>query len=137
MRTCFFVVFGMSMNLRALIEIEVVLIGSIIVLLLYLIRYINFRVLIKSDVFPEIFLAPRGLITILLFYQIPVHYQITNFSVEILSFVIIVTSLIMSIAIIVTPKIKPYDLMIIDIGLAPVNRESTLDEEEENINKLY
>ncbi|OYT15527.1 MAG: sodium:proton exchanger [Bacteroidetes bacterium 4572_77] len=123
MRTCFFVIFGMSINLRAILEIEVIVVGSIIVILLYLIRFINFKLFIKTDVFPEVFLAPRGLITILLFYQIPAYYQIESFSVEILSFVIIVTGLVMSLALIFTPSIKAEELTVIDIGLAPVSED--------------
>ncbi len=120
MRTCFFVVFGMSINLKALVDLEVVLIGTIIILLLYLIRYVNFKFIVKADTFPEVLLAPRGLITILLFYQIPVHYRISNFSVEILSFVIIVTSLVMAGAIMFTPRMSAEDLTVIDIGLTPM-----------------
>lgn len=125
LRTCFFVVFGMSINIPALFDLQVVIIGTIIILFLYLIRYINFKLFIKTDVVPEIFLAPRGLISILLFYQIPKHYEITNFSVEILSFVIIVSSIVMSLAIMFTPKIKLDNLTVIDIGLTPMEEEES------------
>ena len=135
MRTGFFVVFGMSINLKALIDLEVILIGTIIILLLYLIRYINFKFIVKSDTFPEVLLAPRGLITILLFYQIPIHYRITNFSVEILSFVIIVTSLIMAGAIMFSPRISAENLTVIDIGLTPME-DDFVDDEDDNTDEI-
>jgi Kef-type K+ transport system membrane component KefB len=118
-RTFFFLVFGMSIDVGGLFDVRVIVIGTIIVILLYLIRFLNFRLLLKTDVFPEILLAPRGLITILLFYQIPMDIQIKELSIEILSFVIIVTGLIMMAALIFTPNIKPKEMTIIDIGLAP------------------
>ncbi|NNF01606.1 MAG: hypothetical protein HKN22_02890, partial [Bacteroidia bacterium] len=45
--------------------------------------------------FPELFIAPRGLITIILFLSIPASYHIDRFSEGVVFFVIIVSSLIM------------------------------------------
>lgn len=115
-RTFFFVAFGMSINLEVFTDPSVLLVGTVIVVILYIIRYLNFKIFLKTEIFPEIFLAPRGLITILLFFSIPVHYQIKNFSVGILSFVIIVTSLVMTIALLLTPKTRPEEIEIIDLG---------------------
>lgn len=122
-RTFFFVAFGMSINLSELIELNVILVGSIITVILYLVRFLNFKIFLKTDVLPEIFLAPRGLITVLLFFSIPVQYQIMDFSVGIISFVILATSIIMMIALIAQPDIKTEELTIVDIGLAPAQEE--------------
>lgn len=120
-RTFFFVAFGMFIDLRELWDINVVIVGSVIVVIMYLVRYINFKIFLKADVFPEIFLSPRGLITILLFFSIPAQYQIADFSTGILSFVILSTGIIMMIALIAAPSIKPEELTIVDIGLAPAD----------------
>lgn len=101
-RTFFFVTFGLSIELSTMLDPSVLLIGSIIVIILYLVRYVNFRVFLRTSVFPEIFLAPRGLITILLFFSIPAQYLIDDFSIGILFFVILATSIIMMIALIKT-----------------------------------
>lgn len=120
-RTFFFVAFGMSINLAELIDPRVWTVGTIIVILLYLIRYVNFKLLLKTDVFPEIFLAPRGLITILLFYSIPANYLIEDFNVGILSFVILASGFIMMIALIVSPNINDKNTTIVDIGSSPAD----------------
>ncbi len=120
-RTFFFIAFGMSLDLVQMTNPKVMLIGSIIVVILYLIRYINFKTFLKTDVIPEIFLAPRGLITILLFYNIPAVYQIQDFSIGILSFVIVTTSLVMMGALIATPKHQIDSFTIVDIGVTPTN----------------
>jgi hypothetical protein len=53
---------------------------------------------------PQLFIAPRGLITVLLFYAIPEEAKIETFEPGILLFVIIGTSLIMTAAMIYDKK---------------------------------
>ncbi len=120
-RTFFFIAFGMSIDLIQMTNPNVLIVGSIIVLILYLIRYLNFKTFLKANVIPEIFLAPRGLITILLFYKIPEIYQIQDFSVGILSFVIITTGLVMMGALVATPSSTVDAFTVVDIGVTPEN----------------
>lgn len=120
-RTFFFVTFGLSINLSNLIDLRVILIGTLIVFILYFIRYINFK-LIRTSVFPEIFLAPRGLITILLFYSIPQVYLISSFSVGILFFVILATSVVMMLALIKTPDTEPLNPESISVDYDPLRK---------------
>jgi len=123
-RTFFFVAFGMFIDLSSLIDERVLLVGTLIVLIMYLIRYLNFKIFVKTDVFPEIFLAPRGLITILLFFQIPLAYQIDEIGRGLLLFVILATGIIMMIALLATPEAKVEELTIVDIGLSPSNDQA-------------
>jgi cell volume regulation protein A len=60
----------------------------------------------KDSVFPELFIAPRGLITILLFYSIPEEHAISDFNHGILFLLIIVTSIIMTYAMIKYKKLS-------------------------------
>ncbi len=106
-RTFFFLLFGFTIELNSLINPEVLLLGSIILLGLLVIRYLYFRFIIKTEIFPEIFLMPRGLITILLFYSIPAQYHIPYFDKGVLFFVIIGTSLLMSLGLIL---FRPKDI---------------------------
>jgi short subunit fatty acids transporter len=62
------------------------------------------RVFIGKDILPQLFVAPRGLITVLLFYAIPAEAQVANFESGILLFVIIATSLVMTWAMIKDKK---------------------------------
>ncbi|MFW5701654.1 MAG: hypothetical protein ACOCX7_01760, partial [Bacteroidota bacterium] len=120
-RTFFFVTFGFSINLAVLADWRVIIIGTIIVAILYLVRYLNFKIFLKTKVFPEIFLSPRGLITILLFFSIPAQYQIANFSVGILFFVILTTSIIMMIALMRTPGVRQGEVEYMEKGLSPTS----------------
>ena len=105
-RTLFFFVFGFSMEIEKILKKEIILSGIVIILLIYLIRYINLKVILKENVFPEIMIAPRGLITILLYYSIPKEYQIEYFEEGVLFFIIIVTSIVMMIGLLCYKKPK-------------------------------
>ena len=97
-RTFFFILFGYSINLTKLVQQEVVIVGSFIVATLLLIRLIYLTYLNpKEKPLPELFLMPRGLITILLFYNIPEKFRLMDFNNGILFFVILVTSFMMMI----------------------------------------
>ncbi|RLD59905.1 MAG: hypothetical protein DRJ05_05695 [Bacteroidetes bacterium] len=94
-RTFFFFIFGCSVSFALLYDFKIAITGSFIVAILYGIRYLYLRFLAKRNLYPELFIAPRGLITILLFYAIPEKYSIGLISEGVLFFVILVTSLIM------------------------------------------
>jgi hypothetical protein len=75
-------------------------ISSLIIISIYLIRYVLLKIFLGKDILPQLFIAPRGLITVLLFYAIPEEAILESFEPGILLFVIIVTSLIMTTALI-------------------------------------
>ncbi len=95
-RTFFFVIFGLTIVLASLISLKVAIISLLIIASIYAIRYVLLRVFLGKDIFPQLFIAPRGLITVLLFYAIPAQAQIETFESGVLLFVIIATSLIMT-----------------------------------------
>ena len=101
-RTFFFILFGYTMNLVLLLDVNVTLIGSLIIIVIIFIRYIFLRFISRSNLFPEIFIAPRGLITIVLFYSIPSSFKTSKFNEGILFFVIIVSALIMMFGLMLT-----------------------------------
>ncbi len=103
-RTFFFVLFGISISLSSLLNWEVALISLCILGALYLVRYIFIKLFIQKDIFPQVLLAPRGLITILLFFAIPVEYQLESFDSGILLYTIIISSLIMAGALVASGK---------------------------------
>jgi Kef-type K+ transport system membrane component KefB len=79
-RTFFFFIFGLTIDLRLLADMDVILTGSLLVLILFAIRFIYLRFFLHAHIFPELFFMPRGLITILLFYSIPTFYQLSKFN---------------------------------------------------------
>jgi NhaP-type Na+/H+ or K+/H+ antiporter len=109
-RTFFFVVFGITIVLSSLLSLQVLLISMLILATIYVIRFALLRTFLGSRVFPQLFIAPRGLITILLFYAIPSQAQVPGFEPGILLFIIIGTSLIMTWALI-KDKRKPNTLL--------------------------
>ncbi|MGJ8737952.1 cation:proton antiporter domain-containing protein [Zobellia laminariae] len=95
-RTFFFVIFGVTIVLASLMSLNVAMVSILIIASIYVIRFLILRIFIGKDILPQAFIAPRGLITILLFYAIPAEAEIAGFESGILLFVIIATSLIMT-----------------------------------------
>lgn len=95
-RTFFFVIFGASIAITSLFNIEVFLESVTILVSIYLIRYLVFLIVIRKKFLPQLYIAPRGLITILLFYAIPQEYSIPEFDNGTLLYVILASSLIMT-----------------------------------------
>ena len=103
-RTFFFLLFGYSIDLNFLNDQTVILIGSLIVLSLFLIRLLYLKFYFKTKVFPEVFFIPRGLITIVLFFKIPEQLKLANFNDGILFFIVLSTSIILSLGMIFYKK---------------------------------
>lgn len=97
-RTVFFVLFGMSIELHTLVDPLVIAITGLVLAVLFIVRYLHLKIFIRASIYPELFIAPRGLITILLFYAIPKELQSPDFNSGILLLTIISTSLIMMLA---------------------------------------
>ena len=95
-RTFFFVVFGLTIVLSTLLSVKVLLISLLILASIYAIRFVLLRTFLGKDILPQLYVAPRGLITVLLFYAIPAEAQLAEFEPGILLFIIIGTSLIMT-----------------------------------------
>lgn len=95
-RTFFFVIFGITIVLSSLLSINVAIVSLLIIASIYAIRFLVLMIFVGKDMLPQLFIAPRGLITVLLFYAIPSEAQIEGFESGILLFVIIATSLVMT-----------------------------------------
>jgi len=99
-RTFFFVVFGLSITLTSLVSFDVFCISIAVLIVLYFVRIVFLRLFYGKNLTPELFVAPRGLITVLLFYQLPLDIKSPSFDQGILLYVIIISSLIMTISLI-------------------------------------
>jgi len=89
----------MTIKLASLVNINVFIISALILAALYVVRFVALKPFLKS-IMPELWIAPRGLITILLFFAIPAVHQVEAFDQGILLYVIIISSLIMTFALI-------------------------------------
>ena len=99
-RTFFFVIFGFTIILTSLINFEVWLVSILVLAVLYGVRFAWFRLVIRKNIYPDIWMAPRGLITILLFYSIPENLAVAEFNEGILLLVILVSSITMAVSMI-------------------------------------
>lgn len=95
-RSIFFVLLGYSIKLSSLISLKVILLGFMVVVITYAIRWAILHRSFTSNVVLATTMAPRGLITVLLFFQIPNELQSQLFDEGITFFVVIASTLIMS-----------------------------------------
>lgn len=109
-RTFFFVVFGITLPLASLLSWNVWIISLIFLAITYLLRYLLFAIVEQKDYMPQVFIAPKGLITVLLFFAIPDDLKNEGFESGVLFVVIIATSLVMAWALIARNKKNEPDL---------------------------
>lgn len=97
-RSFFFVVFGFSINLSSLYSWQTAFLGGIILLIFYLTRLVTLATIARKNLFPELWIAPRGLITILLFFTLEQHpgFVIQGFDIGILLYPIFFSSIVMT-----------------------------------------
>lgn len=108
-RTFFFLIFGFTLNVESLFHLEVLKNGLIIISIIYVIRIIYQKIFVRSATLAEYFLAPRGLISILLFFSIPESLKLKGLGDGLLFFVILATSVIMTFGFFSLPKKKPVE----------------------------
>jgi Kef-type K+ transport system membrane component KefB len=95
-RTFFFLIFGFTLNVQSLLNLDVLIYGSGVVVIIYAIRIIYQKIFVRTASLAEFFLSPRGLISILLFFSIPESQKLKGVENSLLFFVILATSLIMT-----------------------------------------
>jgi hypothetical protein len=107
-RTFFFMLFGYSITLANLISWQLLGQGVLIVAVLTGLRFLYLRYAARTDLLPELFIAPKGLITVLLFYSIPAQHVLGDVSENILFVVILLTSILMMVGLIISHQ-KPTE----------------------------
>lgn len=108
-RTFFFLIFGFTLNVETLLKWDILINGIVIVFIIYLIRIGFQKIFVPAASVAEYFLSPRGLISILLFFSIPVDQTLAGIENAVLFFVILATSIIMTLGLVATrsPKSNP------------------------------
>lgn len=132
-RTFFFVIFGMSITLTSFYDLTVFVNSLFIVAALYAVRYVTLLIFARKNVFPELFIAPRGLITILLFFVLTngEQYVIENFDTGLLLYPILITSIIMTISLISYRGEKVTDVLLPQIALINKKDKSKTEKSDE------
>ncbi len=103
-RTFFFVIFGFTMNINQLNNFNIIANGLIVLGCIYLIRFAYLYFFRKKNLLPEGFVVPRGLISILLYYNLPQHLKLVEIGTPFLFMVVLGSSLVMSIGLMLTRK---------------------------------
>ena len=123
-RTFFFIIFGWSVYLGSLLSFNVIGLGLLVLVIIYLIRALILFLFNGTDVNPQLFLAPRGLITILLFFSIPKDFHPAIDFHGILLFVILFSCVVMTWALMRRKKKEEV------VSFDEENTPSSLGEEE-------
>jgi cell volume regulation protein A len=98
-RALFFMLFGFLIDIAEVLNTATILFAICITLAIFLVRYIVLTIFkIQSN--PLVFIAPRGLITILLFLSIPLSQQIEQIDKSLITQIIILSALIMMVGLI-------------------------------------
>ncbi len=105
-RTFFFVIFGFTINIYELNNGMVVINGLILLACLFLIRWMYLKAFRKENSGAEVFIAPRGLISILLFFSLPEALKIPDVGTAFLFMVVLGSSIIMSIGLLASKRQK-------------------------------
>jgi len=95
-RTFFFVIFGYSLQWALILKLDVILLSLAVAAIIFGLRFGFFKLLAKKHLFPEFLIAPRGLITVLLFYSIPQTMQIIPVNLGSVFLVVVITAITMA-----------------------------------------
>ena len=120
-RTFFFIIFGWSVSVGSMFNLKSIAIGIALLIIIYVVRAICLFIFSGKNIFPQIFLAPRGLITILLFFAIPKELTDKYDFNGVLLFIILASCLIMTWSLIRHKK-----------NLERFDNEDLLDDSEED-----
>jgi Kef-type K+ transport system membrane component KefB len=102
-RALFFLLFGYLIKTAEIINTDTILWALGIVLILFVLRLIQLK-LSKIPMFPLLFVAPRGLITILLFLSIAPEHNILIVNKSLIIQVILLTATVMMLGLMITAK---------------------------------
>ena len=95
-RTFFFVIFGMTLDFSGIANLSAIMMAIGVLIATYAIRFILLKLFVRKNITPQLWIAPRGLITVLLFFSIPAAHIVEDFNSTILLIVILASSFIMS-----------------------------------------
>jgi hypothetical protein len=108
-RTFFFLAFGFSIDLTNLLNGHLLWQGLLVVAVLTFVRFLYLRFVARADLMPELFIAPKGLISVLLFYSIPAPLLIGEVSETLMFLVILLTGVLMMVGLQLVPKGVPLE----------------------------
>ncbi len=100
-RALFFLLFGYLLEKSEILNYNTIMGALVVVVIIFFFRYIQVK-MSGLPIIPLLFIAPRGLITILLFLSIPAAQQIPFINRSLVIQVVIITAFIMMIGLMLT-----------------------------------
>ncbi len=95
-RSFFFIIFGYYTSILDILNLDNLLLASIISFSIFILRGLFFRYILRISLNPLMFFAPRGLITILLFLSIPYTKLLPFMTQGLVTQIIFITILMMT-----------------------------------------
>ncbi|MDD3742647.1 MAG: cation:proton antiporter [Lentimicrobiaceae bacterium] len=102
-KSIFFMIFGYSLQMEQILDTHTLIISLVIIAIIYFLRFIQLKIS-GLAVNPLLFVAPRGLITILLFLSVDASQRIDLMNESLMVKVIVITSLVMMFGMMFKPK---------------------------------
>ncbi|MBE2288154.1 MAG: sodium:proton antiporter [Chitinophagaceae bacterium] len=109
-RASFFLLFGYTINVSELVDTGSLSVALGLVVAIFAIRALFLR-MFRLSVFPLLFIAPRGLITVLLFLSIPATAVVPVISRGLVIQVVVITALIMMVGTMLAGRRHQNDVM--------------------------
>lgn len=103
-RTFFFVIFGASIDFSGLVDPHKILMAAVIFATIYFFRFLYFTATRDDKDNLLWYIAPRGLVSILLFYSIPVEQRLEIVDQDVLLLVILASVVILALGSLATAK---------------------------------
>ena len=108
-RTFFFVIFGFTMNIYELDNLIILANGVFILIAIYGVRWLYLNLFRKENSGAEFYIAPRGLVSILLYYNLPEALKIPQIGSSFMFMVVLGSSLFMSVGLLLSKKRLPEE----------------------------
>jgi hypothetical protein len=103
-RSFFFIIFGFYSSIDNLLNLDNLILAFAFTMIIFILRWLYFRVVLKERRSPLIFFAPRGLITILLFLSIPFDMILPFMNQGLVTQIIFISILLMTLGSVLTRK---------------------------------
>lgn len=105
-RAMFFLLFGFLIQNEEILNTDALMWSFVVVTIIYTVRALILK-LAGSNAIPLLFIAPRGLITILLYFAVEPQFRIGMINESLVLQVILLTSVIMMAGMMISGKTKP------------------------------
>ena len=92
----FFVLFGFTVLIAEVAHVNVLLLGALLLAVTYLMRAVFLSWALRMDLKPLLYVTPRGLISILLYFSLPQELRMSSVGLGLLFVMVLTTCVVMA-----------------------------------------